>query len=279
MSSIAQEQLARIAKARTYFEGFRTADGDEPDLDPTIEDSDGFVSYIMPVANNAPQELMDDIKVLGGKLQSLIGIVTAAVLSIADGDTEKLHDYKTWAEPFEQLGQAWFSQFSASDRSEDKEIEGIEVSTQFLQILLDAALEEGAAMANFAKFLKSQGESMRLQVENTGEGYKYASLSIVHDVFQLSDGSWDYVPKLKCFWTQFTKETFEITAGCASADRYRFKFDAKQMIGVFNYRLWQGDVNYRKKLDEFIQDLQDARIGKSKNYFEGIFKSKKPAST
>jgi len=272
MSSISQQQLARIAEAKSYFQ--RIPLNDEPDLNPTIEDSDGFVSYILPVANNPPPDLMDDIKVLGGKLQALIGIVTAAVLSIADGDTKKLHDYATWAEPFTHLGQAWFSQFSASDRSENKEIEGIEVSTQFLELILDAALEEGAAMANFAKFLKSQGDSMRLQVEDSGEGYKYASLSIVHEVFELPDGTWEYVPKLRCFWTQFTKDTFEITSGCGSVDRFRFQFDAKQMAGVFNYQLWKGDVNYRKKLDDFINDLQDARIGKSKNYFEGVFASR-----
>lgn len=274
MSKLSAEQLARIDNAKAYFHGLRQPGTSTPDLNPTIEDSQGFVSYIMPVANQAPPELMDDVRVLGGKLQSLIGIVTAAVLTIAEGDIEKLHQYATWAEPFKQIGIAWFSQFGASDRSEHKEIEGVEVSTQFIQIIMDAVVDEGAAMASFAKFLKSQGDSMRLQVEDSGEGYKYASLSIVHEVFQLPDQTWEYVPKLRCLWTEFTKDTFEITSGCGSVDRYRFDFDAKQMTGVFNYQQWRGDLEYRKKLDNFIEDLQDAQIGRSKNYFETVFKSK-----
>lgn len=279
MSNVAQQQLSRIASARSFFERFRPLAGDEPNLNPTIEDSSGFVSYIMPVANEAPVEIQNDILVLGAKLQSLIGIVTAAVLSSAGTDTEKLHAYETWAEPFQYIGEAWFAQYATSDRQENKEIEGVEVSTQFLQVLLDAAVDEGAAMASFAKFLASQGESMRLQVENTGEGYKYASLSIVHEVFQLPNGAWIYVPKLRCLWTEFTKETFEITSGCGSVDRYRFKFHAKQATGAFNYELWKGDLSYRQQLDDFIKDLQDARIDKSKNYFRGIFKSSQKSSS
>jgi hypothetical protein len=275
MSTVDQKQLAAITKARNYFQGIRPAAAADEDYDPNIEDSDGFVSYILPIANQAPPDLMNDILVLGGKLQSLIGIVTAAVLATSGEDTAKLHQFDTWFEPFSYIGEAWFGQFKSVDRTEDRTIEGVEVSTAFLEILLDAAVNEGAAMADFQKFLRSQGETMRLEVEDDGQGYKYASLGIAHEVFQLPDGTWIYVPKLRCFWTEFTKETFEITSGCVSVDHYRFNFAAKSLVGVFNYQLWKDSKDYRDQLDDFIDGLQRARIEKSKNYFEGVFASRR----
>lgn len=277
MKSLAPSQLSAIEQAQRFFlAGCPKGAGD--DLNPTIADSDGLVSYTFPVANTPPEELMADIRELDGKLQALIGVVTAYVLQTTADDPTKLHDFNTWYEPFAQLGAAWFAGFKSAERNIDKTVTGVEIATAFIEILLNATVDGTAAMADFAKFIKSQGDSMRAESTDDGQGYKYAVLNVAHEVFPLADGSWVYVPKLRCQWTEFSRESFSITlANCASIDKHHFKFHSQELTGAFNYELWKGDETYRKKLDDFIDEVQSVNIAKSANFFTGKFKSKQSA--
>lgn len=274
MTTTHKQRTDSIAEAKAYFLDLQPEAATDVDYDPNIEDSDGLVSYIFPIANTPPPSLMLDIQEVGAKLQALVGIVTASVLTTSGEDTKKLHDFDTWFEPFSYIGRAWFSQFASEERSEHRQIRGVEVATEFIEIILEAVVDEGAALDGFRKFLQSQGETMRLEVDSDGKDYKYASLGIAHEVFQLPDESWVYVPKLRCFWTYFTTETFKINGRCTSYDEFAFNFDARELVGVFPYEEWKRSEDFRKDLNDFIDDLRKARIGESKNYFESVFASR-----
>lgn len=263
-------QAVDLSSAREYFLDKLEGTSDE-DLNPTIEDSDGLVSYIYGTTNTPPPELVKDIEEIGSILQSLVGIVTGAVLNTSRGDSKKLHDFATWWEPFAVIGEAFFAQFSNVEQKENKQVTGVGVATEFIGLILDSVVSQGAAMDNFRKFLSSQGETMRLQVENDGSGYKYASLGIAHEVFQLPDEKWVYVPKIRCYWTEFSAATFKLTSSCVSVDHFQFDFTAKRVVGVFPYETWKNDPDFRKEVTDFIKDVRGAKINESKNYFKDKF--------
>jgi hypothetical protein len=262
---------ALIEEAHSYFDSLDLAQSGP--LDPTIQDSNGLVSYIVVSSNPPPEEIKALYDQIAPIMEGLTNVVTSAVIIKAGTDDAKKHDPAIWQEPMQQMCKAFCGGFAMEQQNYNKTIRGVEVATSFLNILIEAAVSQGAALASFVKFLQSQGESMRFEAGSEGDKYLYASVSIIHEIFQAADGRWIYVPKFKCYYTKFTRETFKITSACGSYNSFKFAFDLQIFTGVFMVESWKNFPSFREKVKGFIEKFQKLNIDDSENYFDGIFES------
>jgi Virulence factor Evf len=260
-----------IEEGHSYFDSLGLAMSEK--LDPTIQDSDGLVSYIVASSNPPPKEIEELYKQIAPIMEGLTNVVISAVIKQAGTDDKKKHDPLIWKASMNAMCKAFCGGFSTESQKYNKTVKGLEIATSVINILMTAAVSQGAALGSFVKFLQSQGETMRLQVSGEGDRYQYASVSIVHEIFQASDGRWIYVPKFKSYFTQFSRETFKVTAGCGSYESFEFNFDLQVMTGAFMVENWKNFPSFRNEVQSFINKFQKANIKDSENYFDGIFNS------
>jgi hypothetical protein len=266
-----EEQLLALEAARDYLRDRISED----EYDPNIADSDGLVTYINGTTNAPPPELVKERQEISVVLEGLVGIVTAAVLQSAGEDAAAKHKPKLWEDPIKYGLGPFISGYTSSATTYKREVVGVEIATQFLNILIDAVTEEGGALASFRKFLTDQGETIRIQGEKTEEGYRYACIGLVHEIFQVENQQWIYVPKIRMYFTSFTRETFKVSSACVSVEKVRFDFAVEKFVAPFKIETWRRDSDFREQVDKFIKDFSKAQIKQSTNYFDGIFKSKK----
>ncbi|EGR0686886.1 hypothetical protein ND925_06525 [Vibrio diabolicus] len=270
---LTDDHSKKITLAHSYFESIGVDQFKEGELDPNIQDSDGLVSYMVATSNPVPDEISKLYDEIAPIMEGLSNVVVSAILKQAGTDTEKKHDPATWRGPMQAMMKAFCSGFSETSKSYNQKVKGVEIANKFINIVLDAIVSEGAALNDFRKFLESQGETMRTEISAGANTYLYANVAIAHEIFQATDGRWIYVPKFKSYFTQFTQETFKITAGCASYDSFDFNFDLDIMTGAFMVNNWSSSEDFRKRTKEFIDRFQKANIADSSNYFDGIFES------
>ena len=261
-----------IPVAHTYFDQLGLAEGDA-DYDPNIQDSDGLVSYIVATSNPVPDALKVLYNEIKPVMEGLSNVVVSAILKQTGTDPKKQHDPSMWRGPMQAMTKAFCGGFSRTAKHYHQSVRGVDVATKFLNILLDAVISEGAALADFRQFLESQGETMRAEISGGQNSYLYANVAITHELFQGTDGTWIYVPKFKSYFTQFNQETFKLTSSCASYDSFKFNFDLDVMTGAFMVASWQDSQEFRDQVEDFIRKFQKVNIEDSSNYFNGIFES------
>jgi Virulence factor Evf len=261
-----------VLQAHEYFDSLGLAESAAEDFNPTMADSDGLVSYIVGTSNPpAPiQALYDEVKPI---MEGLTNVVVSAVLKKANGDPKIQHDPATWRLPMQAMVKAFCGGFSEASQHYDQQIYGVEIANKFINILLDAVVNQGAALSGFTKFLQSQGQTIRTEISVGQKSYLYASVSICHEIFEAADGRFIYVPKFKSYFTHFVQDTFKVTSACVSVDSFKFLFDLDIMTGAFMVETWKADSEFRKLVKDFIQKFQKANIKDSENYFDGIFDS------
>jgi hypothetical protein len=258
-----------IREANAYFDNLRLA----AEYDPNIADQDGLVSYINGTSNPPPPELVKERTEVSRVLEGLCSVVTSAVLAKSGTDDKKKHEPNLWTEPIQRGLGPFISGYSLEDKTYQRRVRGVEVSTQFLNILLDAVSGEGGALNSFRKFLADQGKTIGIKGTQTQEGYKFACIGMVHEVFQIEGGQWIYTPKIRLYFTHFTRKTFQISAGCASYEEFDFDFEVEKVVAPFRIETWRQDSTFRKQVDDFITKYNKANIERSENYFDGIFDS------
>jgi hypothetical protein len=270
-SPITQDEfLQELATAETYWDSLDL--GNDP-YDPNIADSDGLVTYINATTNNPPPELVQVRQDMSRVLEGLTGIVAAAVLKTAGGDDAAKHKPDLWTTPMEKGLAPFMGGFSSEITTYDRTVVGVDIATQFLNILIDAVSGEGGQLTAFKNFLSSQGETMRIYGGDSAESYQYACVGIVHEMFQVEDGEWVYVPKIRAYFTSFTKETWSINVGCASAQKFHFAFRVEKFVTPFKLETWEDEDWFKQEVDDFIKKYTKAEIDKSENYFDGVFES------
>lgn len=262
-----------IKYAHHYFEQTQVHLLKTDELNPNIQDKDGLVTYMVASSNPPPEEMQKLYDEVAPVMEGLTNVVVSAILKQAGGDDAKKHNPAVWRGPMEAMTKAFCGGFSQSSKHYDQTIIGVDVATKFLNILMDATINEGAALDDFRKFLKSQGDTIQTQISSSTNKYLYASVSIVHEFFKASDGRWIYVPKFKSYFTQFTQETLKITTACASYDKFKFKFDLDIMSAAFMVESWKTSSSFRDQVRKFIDKFQKINIKDSENYFDGIFNS------
>lgn len=263
--------LHLIEEASSYFLSLGLDETE--DFDPTIQDLSGLISYIVATSNEPPKELNDLYNEIVPVMEGLTNVVTGSVLKRAGTDDKKKHDPKIWQEPMNQMAKAFCGPLSIETQTYTKEIVGTKIATEFINLLLAATVSQGPALAGFTKFLQSQGESIRLEVGQEGDGYHYASVSIIHEMFQAPDQRWIYVPKFKSYFTRFTRENYVVTSTCASATKFKFNFKLEIMTAGFMVENWKNFPSFRKQVRDFIERFQKTNIADSANYFDDIFTS------
>jgi hypothetical protein len=268
--TVAERTLA-IANASNYLDALLVDD----EYDPNIADSDGLVSYVNATTNPPPPEIVEERKEVARVLEGLTGIVAAATLATAGDDQAAKHQPDLWKDPV-MYGLSPFTSGYLSETTEYKRtIVGVEVAVQFLNILMDAVVSQGAALASFAKFLAGQGETIRMNGSNTQEGYKYACIGMVHELFQVENGEWIYTPKIRMYFTQFTRKTFVVSTSCSSYQKISFDFRIEKFVAPFKIETWRKDETFRQQVDSFIKKYTKAQIERSENYFDDVFQSSK----
>lgn len=130
----------------------------------------------------------------------------------------------------------------------------------------------GRELLGFERFLVSQGESIRVQAGNEGDGYTYAVVSIVHEIIEKGQ-DFVYTPKIRLYFTSFTRENYKIASSCQSYSRVKMKFDLNAITAEFKINDWINDKEFRRTMDNFVQKYAKADITQSKNYFNGVFNS------
>jgi hypothetical protein len=264
-----REMDLAIREARGYFDGLKMAS----QYDPNIADKDGLVSYVNGTSNPPPPELVKEREQISAVLEGLCSVVTSAVLAKSGADDAKKHDPNLWTEPIRFGLGPFISGFSVETVKYQRRVKGVEVASQFLNILLDAVSGEGGALNSFKKFLTDQGKTIGIQGSSTQENYKYACVGMVHEIFQIEGGRWIYVPKIRLYFTHFTKKTFQISSACGSFNEFDFDFEVEKAVAPFRIETWRQDPEFRKQVDDFIKKYNKANIERSENYFDGIFDS------
>lgn len=264
-----------IQEADSYFESlFDSLElAVSGELDPNIQDSVGLVSYIVASTNPPPPEIKRLYDEIAPIMEGLIDVVVSAVLKSAGNDDQKKHDPAIWQPPINAIFKSFCGGVSVGKKFYDQKIVGVEIATKYLNILIGAAVSQGAAWQSFGTYLLSEGETIRFQASGKENGYLYASISIVHNIFQAKDGKWLYVPSFNIYFTKFSRETFKLTRACNSIDQFRFKFDFDVMIGNFMVANWHKSPDFQEKVSDFIKKYKKTSIKGSENYFEGIFES------
>ncbi|OKJ18851.1 hypothetical protein AMK23_35130 [Streptomyces sp. CB02130] len=265
------EHQAALAGAYRYFEGVDLG-GTPPD--PNIADGDGLISYVNAATNPPPPALVEEQDKVSSVLEGLTGLVTAAVLANAAKPGNKgKHDPEAWSEPIRKGLGPFISGVNSETVTYNRDVAGVEVANQFLNILMSAVTRESPALDSFRKFLQGQGQTIRLQGESKEEGYQYACIGMVHEIFQTPEQRWIYVPKIRCYFTSFTRSSFKVTSGCASASKYNFNFRVEKFVAPFKIQTWRDQEWFRTDVDTFIQGHTRAAIEQSDNYFDDIFES------
>lgn len=272
------EQALTLRDNRRYFRSLGLGSSSSTTVyDPTISDSNGLVSYLNATTNEPPPELVEERREISAVLEGLTGIVVAAVLETAGQDDKAKHDPGLWEAPIRYGLSGFTSGMSVETVTYQRRVRGVDVATEFLNILMNAVTDAGAALTGFRNFIQSQGDTMGVEGKDTEEGYRYACLGIVHEIFQISDDEWIYMPKIRGCFTSFDTETFKINAGCFSYHEFDFNFKVETIVAPFRIETWRRDPEFRKDVDNFIKELTGAKIDQSRNYFKDIFKAR-PAS-
>jgi Virulence factor Evf len=269
-----REMDLAIREARGYFDGLKLASA----YDPNIADKYGLVSYVNGTSNPPPPALAKERQQVSAVLEGLCGVVTSAVLAKSGADDAKKHDPNLWMEPIRYGLGPYISGYSVEKVKYQRRVKGVEVATQYLNILLDAVSGEGGALNSFKKFLTEQGKTIGVQGRSTQENYKYACVGMVHEIYQTEGERYIYVPKIRLYFTYFTKKTFQVSSACASYDEYDFDFEVEKAVAPFRIEAYRQDPEFRKQVDDFIKKYNKANIGRSENYYEGIFDSVPAAS-
>ncbi|HYE75898.1 MAG TPA: hypothetical protein VEF04_21315, partial [Blastocatellia bacterium] len=142
------DPTALIKQASSYFDSLGLADVQAGDLDPNIQDSDGLVSYVVASTNPPPKEIKELYEEVAPVMEGLTNVVVSAILKQAGTDDAKKHDPKLWEAPMQAMTKAFCAGFSQEKKQYNQQIRGVEVSTKFLNILIDAVVSEGTAAFN-----------------------------------------------------------------------------------------------------------------------------------
>jgi Virulence factor Evf len=260
-----------IEAAFDHFDGIGPAAG-EGMLDPDIQDPVGLVSYVVATTNPPPEEVRELYEQLRPVMNGLVNVVVSAVITSAGGDLAKLHDPSTWRAPLDATFKAFCSGLSERTLAYDDEVRGTDVAAKCIALIMEAVPRPDATLSDFTSFLQSQGETIDEEVV-PGQPYQYACISVIHKIFQASDGRWTYVPKIQCQFTRFTPQTLDLTSSCGKRAVYRFKFDVNAVSAAFMVGKWKSVPAFRDQVDAFIQRFQHTDIARSDNYFEGVFQS------
>lgn len=146
---------------------------------------------------------------------------------------------------------------------------GLEVATKFLEIIMSAVVSQGAALAEFATWLGTQGDQIRAGASANQDTYNTVTVSVTSEAMQVGNGV-VYVPKLHMYYIFFDRTNLKVTTICGSVEHYHIVFEYQEITKVFNYGALQ-DPAVKKKFDDFLSGAAQRQIDDANTFFEGDF--------
>lgn len=261
------EVLTALSKAENYLVNLG---GGDPN--PNIINREGLVTYLNVTTNPLPPNLVETQRKVNVLLEGLVGVIVAAVIKVAGNDEQKAVDAATWNYVMERVIPSFFNSYNNAKEYYDKDVTGREVASNFINFITGNVVASGRELSGFERFLESQGESIRIKAGKDGDGYKYAVVSIVHEINDNGQGC-VYTPKIKLYFTSFTRQNYDITHSCQSVGHYKMKFEMNSITAEFKINDWINDKKFRSIMENFVDKYIKADISESVNYFNGVFNS------
>ncbi|MGY4537094.1 hypothetical protein ACVW0P_001510 [Mucilaginibacter sp. UYNi724] len=261
------EVLTALSKSENYLVNLGVFD-----TNPNIINREGQVTYLNLTTNPLPPNLVETQRKVNVLLEGLVGVVVAAVIKVAGNDEEKAVDAATWNYVMERVIPSFFNFYNNSKEYYDKDVIGREVASNFINFITSNVVASGPELSGFERFLRSQGESIKIQAGKDGPGYKYAVVSIVHEIIEKGQ-DFVYTPKIRLYFTSFTRDNYKICSSCQSFDRVIMKFEMNAITAEFKINDWINDKEFRSTMENFVNKYTKADISESENYFNGVFTS------
>lgn len=240
-------------------------EGDNP-----YADKDGLIEFICGV------ELLNDPIITAKlvELKSLLISVTTVVTSYINRYADKYgSEYKTdaalWEKAMSKIPLMGPSKLDTQTYS--RKTKGVEIAGDFINLVLDIAAGEGNALTSFKSFLEKQGNALRAGVEENKDFYRTITIGVSVEVVKVGNEI-VYIPKIKQYKVNFTRENTTWSSSCASYQEIEMHFDYQYAANVFDYEALK-DESIKADFDKFIKGQQKAQIEDASTFFNDDFES------
>lgn len=265
----------QLAEAKDFF-----ADENLPESprylleDNPYADKDGLVEFIFGAPLEEDPVVMANLVEQKKYLIAMTSIVTDYVNRYAEAYGEEYKtDVELWTLAMSKIPLMGPSK--TDEQTYSRHIRGIEIATDFIDFILEIVASEGSsALDSFSKFLEKQGDALRFGVENNKDYYRTITIGVALEVFKVGEQV-VYVPKLKQYRVNFTRENSKFSSACVSYEMVDIHFEYRYAANVFDYEALE-DPEIKKDLDDFIQKQRKAQIDEASTFFDDDFPVKEP---
>jgi hypothetical protein len=237
-----------------------------------------------PVAPSGPSSLIStdtglvccicaDVKDIDPKVQatldaqkqymiSLTGLASSYVRKHANTtmNTALMFDSDLWLRVYNHLPLTAPSRLEA--HHQDTTIQGVEIATKFIEMILGVAVTGGEALAPFTFWLTGLGGQIRAGIKPTNSSFNFTTVAIALTTQKLGNQTRAF-PYLKYYSINFTQSQFD----CHSRSSYRMVFDMKEISTLWDYKILADRPDVKKSLDALIKSSQVDDIESSANFF------------
>ncbi|PKE28088.1 hypothetical protein CWS43_23475 [Rahnella sp. AA] len=268
-----------VQAANDYFSeiyGLKGVDSltEEQPLVPGLS-ADGAVQYQTYQFNDAPESLKEQVKVGRVLMERFVGIASAAVNKKAPNSEDK-YKYDQWKVVTQSLISAFFTDPVSGDKSLNTSVQGIEVAKNVIEFACNVIAGNVTA---FADFLKGFGNGLSAQMSKTQADYNYLYAYSTHDLFKDSSGNVFYKPSFLVYGTYFKQEQKSISTSCASYNEVNLNFGVNTVGGTFKIEEYMSNMEFKKKVDEFLDKYEGKSIKDTDSFFDGIFNNSSPSNS
>jgi hypothetical protein len=239
--------------------------GDNP-----YADKDGLIEFFVGVELIDNPEVMQKLTELKKYLVSITSVVTSYVNRYAEHyqDPKFKTDADLWALALSKIPLMGPSKLD--EQTYSKHIKGVSIAVDFVNFVLEIVASEGSsALTSFSKFLEKQGEALKFGVEKNADYYRTITVGVAIEVFTIGQTIF-YVPKVKQYRVNFTRENTKWSSACASVEWVDINFAYTYGASVFDYEALE-DPDIKKDFEKFIKGSQKAQIEDATTFFDADF--------
>jgi len=237
-----------------------------PDTNP-YADKDGLIEFIVTTELIENDEVMEN---LVEQKKLLVGITSVVQDYINRYAAVNGPEYKTdavlWQSTLDKvplMGPA-----IQTKKTYSRTVKGVEIAKEFIEFIMELVVSEGSSgLASFEKFLSKQGDALRVGVEENKDAYRSLSMGVTMEAFELGIGTVIYIPKIRQYRVDFTRENYKFSFACGSYEEIHIAFEMMYSAGVFDYEALE-DPAVKKDFDDWLRGRRKAAIEDSTTFFD-----------
>jgi len=260
----------QMAEAKSFFADKKLSESPKYLLeDNPYADKDGLIEFIFGSPLEEDPVVMENLTKQKKDLIAITSVVTDYVNRYAEayGESYKT-DIELWTLALSKIPLMGPSR--VDEQTYSRHIRGVEIAKDFIDFILEIVASEGSsALDSFSKFLDKQGDALRFGVEKNKDYYKTIAIGVALEVFKVGDEV-VYVPKIKQYRINFTRENSKFSSACASYEMVDIHFEYRYAANVFDYEALE-DPEIKKDFDDFIQGQRKAQIAEATTFFNDDF--------